>query len=84
MRLYCRLLLGLSFLTTALADVVNVSVNGMVSGNVNAFVLCTSPECESYFVWDGFSVSGTNTALGAFTRSGRLTPPIPEGDLPPF
>jgi len=82
MRLYCRLLLGLSFLTTALADVVQVNVNGMVNGTVNVFVLCTSPECgdnEGSFVWDGLGVSGTNTQLGTFTRSGQASAADPEG-----
>src|SRR5258708_19047103 len=73
MWLYCRLLLALSFLSTALADVVVAHVNGMVSGTVNVFVVCTSPDCEEPVVSDGFSLSGANNQLGTFTRSGQAS-----------
>ena len=70
---------------TALPDVIDVTVNGSVSGSGSYVVGCalSTPGCVATpggdFLNFPYSFSGTNTELGAFSASGTTTPAGMEG-----
>lgn len=64
----------------AVADIVDVSVNGSVSGSGSITVACalSTPGCRevapgTYLLTNSYSFSATNTALGSFGDSGSAT-----------
>jgi hypothetical protein len=66
--------LGLLAIGPILADIVNVTVNGSVSGSGSVTTYCLVPECmtpdSGQFTSFPFSFSATNTQLGLFAASG--------------
>jgi hypothetical protein len=87
-RLFVIVGLGLLGAGSAFSDVVDVTVNGSVSGSGGVVGICPvfppnppPPECNSpgpnpnlYYENFPFSFSGTNSQLGAFDLSGRAGP----------
>jgi hypothetical protein len=78
-------LIGLAALATgpALADVIDVIVDGSVSGSGSVSVACgiTTPGCEPigdgrYRLTSSYTFAGSNTELGPFDDSGSATSPI--------
>jgi hypothetical protein len=73
--------LGLLAIGPALADIVDVTVNGSVSGSGSVTTYCFVPECMSpdsgQFVSFAFSFTATNTQLGPFVASGGASSPGP-------
>src|ERR1700733_4865296 len=77
-RLFLVIGLGLLAIGPTLADVVNVTVNGSVSGSGSVTTYCLenlgSPECSAngsnQMETFPFSFSATNTRLGSFGASG--------------
>jgi hypothetical protein len=80
-RLFLVIGLGLLAIGPALADIVNVTVNGSVSGSGSVTTYCFVPECMSpdsgQFVSFPFSFTATNTQLGLFVTSGGASSPGP-------
>ncbi len=80
-RLFLVIGLGLLAIGPTLADIVNVTVNGSVSGSGSVTTFCNVPECMSpdsgQFVSFPFSFTGTNTELGLFVASGGASSPGP-------
>jgi hypothetical protein len=80
--------LGLIAMRPVSADVIDVTVDGSVSGDGSVTVSCalTTPGCVpggpipgGGLFTDDYSFSGVNTALGAFTDSGSVTSSIFSG-----
>jgi len=63
------------------ADVVDVTVDGPVSGSGSVTVACgnSTPGCVGGLFTSDYNFSDTNTALGPFTDSGSVTSPIFNG-----
>ena len=80
-RLFLVIGLGLLAIGPALADIVDVTVNGSVSASGSVTTICFVPECMSIdsgqFVSFPFSFTATNTQLGQFSASGGVSSPGP-------
>ncbi len=72
-----RLVLAVCCLTPVSADVIDLNVNGTVNGAGQFFIVCTSgsPGCPDDVAEAEvpINVDGTNTQLGAFTKSAQAS-----------
>jgi hypothetical protein len=64
-------------ISPAFADIINVTVNGSVSGSGSVTVACAegTPGCMGGRLTVPYSFSSSNTSLGAFSDSGSATAP---------
>ena len=69
---YCAFVAAVSFsVAPALADVVDITVSGAVSGSGTAFSACGA--CDGGFDVHSFDFTGSNSQLGSFSASGQTS-----------